>query len=348
MTEPVATDPHAGGGRPGSGGDRRDRYRGCLLGGAVGDAMGRPAEGWSSQDVAARWGRLRDFKPWRGWTGGPVGTVTDDTQLTMLVADSLLACGRIDPADIAARLVEWLPAGRGIGTATRAAVDRLAAGVAWEKASEASDGNGAAMRVAPVGLVYAGDLDELRRAAMASSLPTHTGPTGLAATVAQAAAVAWVVTCPLGRLDPEAFTAGVLAALDGLDDPGVTHRRPGGGRVTIAGQLARLVGMADWSPAEVFDDLYNGALASESVPAAMWCFLASPDDPERVIETAVAGGRDADTVAAMAGALAGAWRGASALPDRWVDDLEYAEDLRLLADGLLALADTAAPAGGRP
>jgi ADP-ribosylglycohydrolase len=174
------------------------------------------------------------------------------------------------------------------------------------------------------------------------------GRTGLVGTVAQAFAVAVALHTPPGSLDPGAFINRVVSGIDNLgnlDDPGVTARRPGGQRVTMAEQLGKIKGMLDWSPDDVFDELYNGALVTESLPSAMWCFLASPEDPERVIETAVSGGRDADTVAAMAGALVGAYRGESALPPRWLADLEYADELRDLADRLLGVSDL--PGGTR-
>jgi poly(ADP-ribose) glycohydrolase ARH3 len=288
------------------------------------------------------------FQKWRGWQSGPVGTVTDDSQLTMLVAETLIAGHEFDPEDFADRLRTWLPVARGIGTATRTAVERLVAGSEWWESGEESDGNGAAMRVAPVGLVYSTGLHQLRRSAVLSSLPTHVGRTGLVGTVAQAFAVAVALHTPPGSLDPGAFINRVVSGIDNLgnlDDPGVTARRPGGQRVTMAEQLGKIKGMLDWSPDDVFDELYNGALVTESLPSAMWCFLASPEDPERVIETAVSGGRDADTVAAMAGALVGAYRGESALPPRWLADLEYADELRDLADRLLGVSDL--PGGTR-
>jgi ADP-ribosylglycohydrolase len=330
--------------------DYRDRFRGCLLAVAAGDALGRPFEGRARQALSGRLTRPLSFQKWRGWTGGPVGTVTDDTQLTMLVAESLIAMSALDPADLAARLPGWLLVARGIGTATRTAVQRLAGGTDWSESGENSDGNGAAMRVAPVGLVYSTNPDMLRRSAVLSSRPTHTGRTGLVGTVTQAFAVALALHTPPGSLDPAAFIEDVVAAIADLDDPGVVERRPDRKRVRMVEQLNKIKGMLDWAPDDVFDEFYNGALITESLPSAMWCFLASPDDPERVIETAVSGGRDADTVAAMAGALAGVYNGESALPARWLGDLEYADDLRALADGLLHLNDhsdklPSAPAG---
>jgi ADP-ribosyl-[dinitrogen reductase] hydrolase len=317
--------------------DYRDRFRGALLGGAIGDALGRPAEGRDRETVRRSYGVLRDFVPWRGWTGGPKGTVTDDTQLTVCVAESLLAGGgRLDPSDLARRFVAWLPHGRGVGRATRAAVERLGS-VPWDAAGEPSAGNGAAMRVAPVGLCHACDPDALRRDAALSAVVTHADPTAVVSAVAQAFAVAWCLHRPRGALAPADLLGALPHVIAGLDDPVVPGHRPAG-PARLGELLAEVTSHLDEEPDGVFDHFYNGALVTESLPSAWWCFLRSPEDPEEVIVTAVNGGRDADTVGAMAGTLAGAYCGESGLPRRWLDDLEFADDLRRLADDLRGLA----------
>jgi ADP-ribosylglycohydrolase len=327
--------------------DYGDRFRGCLLAGAIGDALGRPAEGRSRKEVRRRFGQLTDFVPWRGWSGGPRGTITDDTQLTMCVAETLLAAGRFDPDDFARRLVAWLPSGRGKGATCVSAVEALIARVPWWDAGPASAGNGAAMRAAPVGLRYADDIDGLRVAAALSAAVTHADPMAVASAIAQALAVAWCLHQPAGKLDPVELVTVLGRVLDDVFDPGHPERRPGAGPqpVRLVDRIRILPGLLDATPDDAFDALYNGAFVLESLPAALWCFLASPEDPERVIVTAVSGGRDADTVAAMAGNLVGAYHGESALPARWTGDLEYAGDLRRLADGLL---DAARGATGVP
>jgi ADP-ribosylglycohydrolase len=320
--------------------DYADRYRGALLGGGIGDALGRPVETRSAAEVARRFGRVTDFYPWSGWVSGPKGTITDDTQLTILVAESLLEHGEVDPSDLGRRLIQWLPYGRGKGLATTAAVLRLTSGMSWCEAGEPSDGNGAAMRVAPVGMAFATDPDRLRRAAALSAVVTHVGPMAVAGAVAQALAVARLLLTPEGRLDPVEFADALGSAIEDLYDPGAPERRPGtaGTLVRLASRIREIGGLLSLSPPQAFDRLYNGAFVLESLPAALWCFLRSPDDPEEVIITAASGGRDADTVAAMAGTLAGAYQGETHLPERWLADLEFASELRGLADGLSLLA----------
>jgi ADP-ribosylglycohydrolase len=326
--------------------DRRAKFRGALLGGAIGDALGRPAEGKPRETLLSRYGTLRDYVPWSGWKAGPRGTYTDDTQLTICVAESLLATdGVLSPADLASRFVAWLPVGRGKGRATTAAVERLARGVPWDSAGEPSAGNGAAMRVAPVGLVHGGDADSLRRDAALSAVITHAHAMAVASAVAQAFLVAWCSHRGPGALVPSDVLAALGVVLDDVADPGEPGTWPGAGPEPVR-LIDRLVGVAALlgsTPEHAFDTLYNGAFVLESLPAALWCFLRSPDDAEDVIVTAVNGGRDADTVAAMAGSLVGAYLGEKALPERWLEDLEDYERIIRLADGLFAVG---AGAGG--
>jgi ADP-ribosylglycohydrolase len=330
----------------------RDRYRGCLLWGAVGDALGRAVEGMSPPSIRARYGPDGpiDYVPWRGWSGGPTGTITDDTQLTMEVARSLVhAAGRLDPEDLARRLVGWLPVGRGKGRATTEAVRNLAHGLPWWQAATTVDsaGNGAAMRAAPIGLVHAlrPSSHELGRDALLSSLPTHTHPVGVAGAVVMAAGAAWCVREALrgaGHVDASGFIAFVAGTIDGLEPSPTPERRPGGGAVRLAERIREVERLLSWDdPERVFTYTYNGAFALESVPAALYCFLRTPNEPREVILTAVRAGHDADTVASMAGNLVGAWIGGDRLradAPGWWDDLEYRSELGQLADALAGLA----------
>ncbi|MBI2941201.1 MAG: ADP-ribosylglycohydrolase family protein [Chloroflexi bacterium] len=329
-----------------------DLYPGCLLWGAVGDALGRPAERGDPAELLRRYGPdgLAHYHPWRGYRGGPVGTITDDTQLTMELARSLIATrGDFDPADFARRLVAWLPIGRGKGRATTQAVQALAGGAPWWEAGlEAnSASNGAAMRASPLGLLWAlaPTPDELVRDAVLSAVPTHTHRVGVAGAVVIAAGVAWCVREALRgttELDPHACLAFAAQAIEGMEREPTMERRPGGRPVRLAERVREVKELLTWpDPAAVFRHTWNGAYALESVPAALYCFLRSPGDPRQVLLTAVYAGHDADTVAAMAGNLVGAWVGAERLrtgePEWWAD-LEYRDELIALADALAEFA----------
>jgi len=319
----------------------RGRARGCLLGGAIGDALGRPGEGRSPEVIAERYGELRDFHPWRGWTSGPVGTVTDDTQLTMEVARTYVDHGRLDPEALARRVADWLDVGRGKGHTCTAAAIRLKAGGPWFAAGVESAGNGAAMRAAPIGLARAADFAALRHEAMLATVPTHADGMAIASAAAQAFAVAYLVRTRSGGLDPVAFLEAVADALEGIPDPGHAERRPGADptrRLTLAERIRELPGILGLDAKDAMARTYNGAFVLESLPAALWFFAARAEDPEEAIVHAANAGYDADTVAAMVGNLVGAYHGAAALPARWVDDLEFRGELEGLADDLAKIA----------
>ena len=120
----------------------------------------------------------------------------------MVVAESLVeADGGINPESFSRRLIDWLPVGRGVGRATREAIQLLREGSPWWEAgaSVESSGNGAAMRVAPVGIAHALDQSprSLMRLAIGYSLPTHAGSVGVAGAVAMALGVAYVLRASL-------------------------------------------------------------------------------------------------------------------------------------------------------
>ena len=313
-----------------------DRFRGALLGSACGDALGRPAAGKSPERIRARHGHLRDFLPWRGWNGGPTGTFTSDTQLTLWTARAILDAGDDHPAAFARTLVDRLDEIRGIGRATHQAIVRHRDGKDWWRAGVPSAGNGAAMRVAPLGLAFGADLAALRRETARNAVVTHADRLAIASGIVQAYAVARLTRTAPGTLDPTAFLAELVDVLGDFADAGAPERRPDAGAepVRLADRITALGDMLDLTPSEAFARTHNGAFVLESLPAAIWSFLAHADDPEETIVVAVNGGYDADTVAAMAGAMAGAYHGEAGLPERWLDDLEAAVDIRATADRL--------------
>ncbi len=313
-----------------------ERYRGALVGSAVGDALGRPVESMKPAEIQARYGELRDFVPWHGWNGGPVGTFTDDTQLTLWTARALLDAGDDHPEFFGRILIGRLDSIRGMGTATRRSIIRLSEGKPWWRSGTPSAGNGVAMRVASLGLAYGNDLEALRRETARNAVVTHADRLAVASGIAQAYAVARLARTAPGTLDPRALIAEIAAVLAGFEDAGGVERRVADGKekVRLVDRIAELADMLELSPAEAFAHTYNGAYVLESLPAALWSFLSHPEDPEEAIIVAANGGYDADTVAAMTGALAGAYHGDTAFPERWLDDLEALDEIRSIADRL--------------
>lgn len=327
-----------------------DGFRGSLLWGAVGDALGRPTETRSWDDIRRRWGPrgVTGYHRRHGWTDGPIGTWTDDTQLTIEVARTIIeGVGSFDPARFADRLVDWLPHGRGVGRATRDAVTRLQHAEPWWTAGAAvnSAGNGAAMRAAPVGLLWA--LVEhpwpLARDAVLSALPTHTHPVGVAGAVAIAAGVACSLRLAGAHrpIDARRFLSFVADAIAGIEKEPTPLRSDRSVAATLHDRILQVGDLLDADPEDVFAELWSGAFALESVPAALYCFLRSPERPDQVVLTAANAGHDTDTIASMAGNLVGAHIGARRLRgshrDLW-DELEGRDEIERLGEQLLGLA----------
>jgi ADP-ribosylglycohydrolase len=192
-----------------------DRITGSLLGLAVGDALGAPLESLKDGHILQLFGgEVNDYAdsfaafPDRPGKWRLKGLYTDDTQQALAVAEILAVHGRMDLralADLYIRLADEGPAEapfgahRGVGHIFRRAVGALRETENPLAAGQPSAGNGAAMRVAPVGLFYADDQEALARAAIEVSLMTHHDPRGVAAALAVARAVAWFVQ---GNADP--------------------------------------------------------------------------------------------------------------------------------------------------
>lgn len=328
--------------------DLGDRFRGALIGGAIGDAMGRPNEGVWPREARAR--QIRGYQPWHGWQSGSKGTITDDTQMTMWLAEAILAAARrateagtpdlrdhlLDPDDLAERFTRERI--RGIGQAVREFVHNYRdLGKPWYEAGVVSAGNGTAMRAAPVGLVHLGDPYRIYRGSLLQSVVTHQDSMAIAAAACQAYATARATATPHGGFasieSRLAFCADLATLLEGLERPGF-ELRGGAGATSLHGRIGTELPRYLEEERAPFDTWHNGAYVLESLPCALWCFLASPEDFEQSLFVAVDAGHDADTVAAMACTLAGAYHGYSRLPTRLLDDLEFRDTLLALADGL--------------
>ena len=326
------------------------RARGALYGLAIGDALGMPTQMLSRAQIRARWGELltgfEAAPPGHPIAAGmPAGAVTDDTEQAVLLARLLVKDrGRIDPHDLAAALTEWerAMAARGsldlLGPSTKRAVAAILAGVPPEEAGAAGTTNGAAMRIAPVGIATGVNLSTLvDRTVMASNVTHNTG-IALAGAAAVAAAVSAGVS---GATVAQATALGIQAArlaagrghwVAGADVAAriewaaglVAGRAQDGGEAEAAGLIYTLVG--------------TSLATQESVPAAFAVLAAVPADPWRACRLAASLGGDCDTIAAMTGAIAGACHGAGSFPPEAIAAIDaHGLGLAALAGELLAL-----------
>lgn len=289
--------------------DREQIAAGALLGTFAGDAVGGPWEGSPSVDgrgAADRVGRSLD----RGEL-----TYTDDTQLTFALAEHLCDEPTVDPQGLAEVFLGHHEPGRGYGGGMLRLLEVWRSGTPVAEAAtavfpEGSFGNGAAMRVAPVGVLWSHDPERLDEVARRQASTTHVHPLGQAAAALQARAVG--VAAARGHFGREE-----LAELA----PAVTEpelRRSFDAAVDLAARWRD-----DRGPTlrEVAVRAGNEVVGHRSVPAALWAAAVAEDLPSAV-ELAVGVGGDADTIAAMAGAVAGAAGTRDAVPDAWFERFE--------------------------
>ena len=312
----------------------QDKFRGALLGVAVGDALGAPFEGARKVDRVG----LERLKA----EPGPL-RYTDDTHMTLGLAESLVKKSEFDGRHVAMTFARnygqepW----RGYGSGPPQVFRLMEEGVPWDEAGKmlfagkGSYGNGAAMRVTPCGLLYHRHLEKAAFMAGQSAMITHAHDLGIEGAVLQACTVAFLV-----NIDPSVPLD--LSALLGFLDTCA-------GSPVYREKLLQVRELATQAPVdEIARQVGNGIAAYEAVPAALWALLRNPGSFSGVVLDAISLGGDTDTIASMAGALSGAYLGEPAIPGVWRERVEGAGRLRGLADALLDLALKAGPEQEEP
>ena len=266
--------------------DLKDRARGCLAGLAVGDALGRPVEGMSALEIREKYGSVSDFV---NMTPGG----SDDTEYALLTASAILKYGKKITADDFADF--WIEK---VCPQTQAfAGANLRSGLRPPFSGQHNHAwsDGLAMRVAPVGIISVGDYESAKRIAIADGMVSHAGE-GIHSGVVIAVAIA--------------------AAMDGLDAQRVFD------------DACDSIPKDSWTYRSMMDvkeivlknrDLQKSELADLLLKKlAVVDYFYADLAPEAVsLAMAVNLGRDADTIAAMAGAVVGAIAGYTAIPDNW-------------------------------
>jgi len=304
----------------------QDRFRGCLLGLAAGDALGTTLE----------FKRPGSFEPVGDMAGGgpfqlQAGQWTDDTSMALCLATSLVECGGFDALDQMRRYARWFREGYlsstgmcfDIGNTTRSALLRFEeTGDPYAGSSDSGTaGNGSLMRLAPVPMFYAGDIVEAIEQSVASSKTTH-------------GAVQAVDACRY-------YASLIVSTLRGVD------------KETLLSE-----GYWEWGPlgAEI-DEVARGSYKHKEPPAidgagyvvlaleaALWAFHKSTDFRSGAL-LVVNLGNDADTTGAIYGQLAGAHYGAESIPAQWRERLAMRKDIESLADRLYDYAAPTCPEG---
>lgn len=286
-----------------------DQYIGCLLGIGIGDAMGYPVEQYPPAQIKKEFGGyIKQYEQRKNRTDLKPGSVTDDTQLSLCIGESLARYGRLEPDDIAKRFVKWLDYGIGVGSTCVKAIEKIRDGENWRHSGLESAGNGSAIRVAPIGLFFHNDNQKLVEACTITSRMTHTDPKAIAASVAVAGGVAMALQLKHG-LDPNRFVFELVK----LTEPICRE---------FANKLREIPSYLNMDALEALSKIRTGCYVMESIPAAIYTFLRFHDSFTNTVLIGINAGYDADSVGSIAGSLTGAYLGKAAIPEAWISGLQ--------------------------
>jgi poly(ADP-ribose) glycohydrolase ARH3 len=300
----------------------RDKFRGAILGCFLGDAFGSGFEGMNPEKVRFHMADLsKTF----------LRSYTDDTDMTLALAESIIQSNGVSPEDIAKQFSLYCDLTRGYAVGAIKSILALRAGMKWRDVARVvfengSFGNGAAMRVSPVGLFYHHDLEGLRKAAIEQANITHVHPLGQWGAVMQASSIGLAVgQNAKGPFKKEQMVTDLRETL-------------WGGPIEYMKALNKIEGMVaqgkKLQPREVVQSLGNGVEAHFSVPSACYTAITYSPDFCDAIRAAISLGGDTDTIAGMVGAIVGAHVGEKRLPAEWIEQLEDGPRGRTFARGL--------------
>ncbi|MFP8890620.1 ADP-ribosylglycohydrolase family protein [Natrialbaceae archaeon A-CW2] len=305
-----------------------NKAKGCLLGLACGDAVGRPVEFKSAEEIASQHGSVTGMLGY-GTHGLAPGTITDDTEMALCIAESLVYRRGFDPADVAERFVHWFDTDPiYIGWMTRDSLSRIRQGKPWDEAGvevwesrpEGSNaGNGSVMRCAPYAIAFRDFEEELTHVSRLSSGITHADPRcrwGCAILNQTLANLICDETDPLGNALKSSYSAPDELRTALLD----VHK-------VVTGERER---------SQIEAQLSTSGSVVDTLQAALYYGLTA-DSVKIAVVNAVNRGGDTDTIGAIAGAVAGARFGSDNIPDKWTNEIEKSRRLEELAQQLLTI-----------
>lgn len=308
-----------------------ERFTGSIVGYAIGDALGMPAQFLTRDQIRRYYGKpIAGFlraHPGHASDSLPAGSYTDDTQMMLAAAECLIECRGMDAVRQAEALLSWYLDAAPHRTPMRAnirACKHLNAGRPWTKSGVFSGGCGAAVRMPPIGLFFHRCPEALVRAALDACTMTHTDPRAKAASVAVAYLIARLVQTN-ERSSPGDQVLETADRVAGLDKD-------------MAAMLRWVTQMLHLSPDEALFEIGTSSDAIEAIPAATYCFLKYPRQYQNAVLAAVNAGDASDSIAALAGSMVGAYSGIDAIPKDWQQGIENPDVLVGTAGSLAALA----------
>lgn len=309
-----------------------DRLRGIAVGAAVGDALGMPLEFLPAREVD-------DLETEMTKGSLPAGSFTDDTEMALALAESLLITYPMDPNDLSGRFVGWYQSNPpDIGIHTSHVLGLIARGTPWREASTTvqranpiSASNGSIMRCWPVAIACWDNPAYLVAQSRLQSEVTHMHKDCIDACVFTNMLLSWIVNGRRNSPPGALLREGIAAIVD---------------KVTFDPDFRTIIELA---AVRTREDLPNSGWVRHTLESALWAVLTTQSFEEALVQ-AVNLGNDADTTGAVAGAIAGAMYGYSGIPSRWKDILHgeyplnskhiwFCNDFAKLADDLAALSN---------
>ena len=334
----------------------KERYIAAIVGCALVDTLGMPVEGWKPEQIARYVGRITqptiaiiprdaagneitedEFGKIKGYTRHfKLGEYTDDTILTLALAESIVERGKLDLNDVANKQLDAFlrNENKGWGVTTKEAMAKLRRGTPpWESGVIGYPGNAPAMKMSPMGLYMhaADDYGVGLEFAKSVGKITHLDPRSIVSGAVQAHAVYAVLT----GISRQEFVDFLPIVAQRHEEP-VTPNCRGVEKGVFHTRMQWIKENADASPMVAYQVLGNRSSVLQSHSFALFMFQRHWDDPVNGLLETVNWGGDCDTTAAMYGVLAGARHG-NVWPQDWVEKIQGLEPLVRAAEGIWAI-----------
>ena len=326
-----------------------DRVLGCFYAMAAGDALGVPTSFLTRKQVQSKYGWIDTFyPPEKGHIfhdGLNAGEYTDDTEQSMALMNAFIRDGRVVPLRVVQEIVKWADRVKNkyaspLGPSTERALKRIAAGGDISETGKWGNTNGAAMRIAPLGVIHGireSKLEELARDVALTDLATHNTKVCNSA----ATAIAWGVAECISKhgITPGEVAEETIRGAKAGTKYGFSIPSPNiGKRIELACNIVSKYSDYREGMEALYDMFGGGDLSADSIPTAIAVFLMGNGDVKKTIEIAVSLGGDCDTNGAMAGAMVGAMKGVQEVPKAWCDTIDQVNHCDFLRDAQQVLA----------
>jgi ADP-ribosylglycohydrolase len=324
-----------------------DKIHGSLAGLIIGDIMGMPSEFLTPQQIKDRFGYINTFQePPKDHIHPDLkrGQITDDSEQSIYLIEQYFQDKEITVDNTAQALLKWAKEMDAfnksyIGPSTAKALKKIEEGGDPKETGFSGFTCGSAMRVVPVGLIHAGDFEGALRGAINSSLPTH----GTDVAISAAAAIACAVSEALSN--DATIDSVINKALEGARQ-GAKHGKPAiaalvESRIKLALELVKDTGNITSAGQLLYDHIGCGMDANEVVPVVLALFYATKGEPMLLIRAGANIGGDTDTIAALGGALGGAYWGINHIDSELLKEAEEINnlDVRELANKIVGMME---------